>query len=278
MKQRQIASPSSWGELLHYFQEAEPQTKILAGGTDFSVSLRGSTSVTMQFIDITHVKELCFIREEGEYLYIGATTTFTKLEQHPLMRQYGGCLYQAAGRIGSKQIRNMATIGGNIANGAPAADSVVALLALRAEASAYNHNLEHRWIPLSDLLKNFPTDCLLTAIRFPKLHSNACSGFAKVGTRSSVTISQLILSCVFQIGSQNNRIEKAAVALGAVGPHAFLDEETSERLIGELWDQAIVNTLTTCLQETIASAIPGRASLSYKRIAICGLVEDVLSM
>lgn len=279
MSRFSVYVPSSMDELAEKIRQANPSTKILAGGTDLLVSLKYGEIAPDEIIDLSALDCLRMIEEDSEYLTIGSMVTFSELEYNPLIRCHANCLYEASLHIGSTQIRNMATIGGNIANAAPAADSVAALLSLNAELLFLDRE-GNKWSSLDDFLfqkvysVSQPTR-VIQAIRFRKPPRGSRSAFSKLGLRSSVTISQLILSGVTTIEPYTRVIENAKVVLGAVGPRSFVDKSTSDWLKGQIADNLLKTSLTERLSHTITAAIPNRTSMPYKRIAISGLVDNI---
>ena len=275
-----ISVPQNMDELFSALEQADVDTKILAGGTDLMAAMRHGKESPKRIIDISQLNELKNIEYKDGYVFIGALVTFTELENSPIIKKEANCLREAAARIGSQQIRNMATIGGNIANAAPAADGVAALLALKAEVLTANGKEGQSWVPLDDLLVGNGKTRLshrevISGVRFLKCPDGYKSAFAKVGQRSAVTVSQLVLSCMVKVEPANMRVEDCTIALGAVGPRCFLDRATMAWIKGQVIGPAFQENLTAQLSGVIDSAIPGRASLPYKRAAIGGLVDDI---
>lgn len=253
--------------------------RLLAGGTDLLIELgkRGETAGTI--IDLSSLDQLRKIELQENWITIGALTTFSEIENSQILYENSRCLWEAARRIGSAQIRNMATIGGNVANAAPAADGTCALLALEAQVLVTDGK-EERWFTLDRYLDSrlepaSPRNEAILSSRIPRKQAGCRSAFAKLGNRSTVTISRLILACVLNT-DENDTIQWARLVLGAVGPRSFYDKTTSDWLIGKKCSPALKDGLWEKLAQRIEDAIPGRASLPYKRIAIAGLVDDIL--
>lgn len=279
MMSQKVLVPKTLPEFKKILTDYGSQCTLLAGGTDLLVEMRKQQRPVETIVDLSYLDSLRGITQDKDWISIGAMTTFSELAGSRLIYENGKCLWEAAGRIGSTQIRNMATIGGNIANAAPAADGVCALLALKAELLVTD-GITERWVSLEQYLDsriacpaNQP-EAILT-IRFSKAEEGQYSAFAKLGKRSSVTISQLILACTLTM-DRNHVIQNAVVVLGAIGMRGFYDQSTSHWLVGKRCSTSLKTELWDQLAQSIEAAIPGRASMPYKRISVMGLVDDVL--
>ena len=124
-------APKTMPELLELLAEQQAGAMILAGGTDVMVEIRAGHK-TDSLVNVTRIPEMKGIRREGDMIHIGPATTFTEIVESPIIREAAFVLAQAALSVGSPQIRNRGTVGGNIVKGSPAADSVPALMALDA--------------------------------------------------------------------------------------------------------------------------------------------------
>src|SRR5665647_1791252 len=127
MPNAEVLTPGGIQELTAALQRATPSSRLLAGGTDLIRSMHQEHWEPDLLIDLSGVRELDFVRLEAGTLRIGSMTTFAELQADPLVRRHARCLAEAAAQVGSAQLRNVATVGGNIANASPCADSVAAL-------------------------------------------------------------------------------------------------------------------------------------------------------
>jgi len=202
---------------------AAAASRILCGGTDFYTAL-GTTLPKGTIIDLTRVRELDGITTGPSEFRIGACTSWTKLLATPLPHAFDGL--KAAGReVGSIQIQNRATIGGNLCNASPAADGVPPLLALDAEVELASPGSTRR-LPLSGfILGNRRTalrpDEILTSVIVPRQRGSATevSAFAKLGSRHYLVIS-IAMVAVNLVRAEDGRIAGARIAVGACSPVA----------------------------------------------------------
>jgi CO/xanthine dehydrogenase FAD-binding subunit len=230
-------------------------------------------------IDLSGVKELNCIKLEQGRLHIGAMSTFTRLKEDKLVGQYAPCLAQAAAAVGSAQIRNTATIGGNIGNASPAGDAIPALMALEAVIRVLDGagRMEERTVdqiitgPGKTSLK---CDQIIAEIVFPVLGDTYRSAFVKVGSRSTVTIAKLNMAVVVKHDAASNTVADARVGMGAIAVKAFRDTRVESLLNGRKADPDLARVLGEELCATVQRAIPGRHSEPYKKEAIKGLAQD----
>ncbi|SDY75918.1 FAD binding domain-containing protein [Tindallia californiensis] len=275
-----VHHPVDLEEALKKWNESTFDPVFLAGGTDWVLKWRQGEIDPLVVIDISHVKELKGIREEEDRIVLGAATTFDELSLHPLLNKYAMVLVQAAKSVGSTQIRNMATIGGNVANAAPCADSVTALIALDAKACIINQEKRIREAFIKDLVQDKHQDRLrekelIIEIFFEKEAVMTFNGFAKIGDRSTVTISKL--NAGIALKCENGLIKKAQIALGALAPKAFVAEGLSHALVGKRMDGRLISFLQEEAVTIVDQSIKGRKSHPYKREAVKGLMDDLIA-
>jgi len=260
--------PSTVSEALAFLSHSPAKTKILAGGTDLVIQLRERAVEPDFIVDLANVKGLRGIESDGRSIIIGSMVTFSELEQNPLILKCLPILAQAAASVGSPQIRNMATIGGNIANAATAADSIPALLALDAKLSLVSAG-GSRELALEDILVGVnrttiePKE-LITKIIVPIPQGKTFSSFIKIGRRKALAIARLNLSLVVKMAT-NQTVEKANLAVGAVGTTAYRVREVEEFLQGkQLTDEAIADAGGKIL-EVVAAKLGSRPTAPYKK-------------
>lgn len=279
MGNTELLTPGSLPELQNALRRATPNSRILAGGTDLVIAMHENRCKPDLVIDLSGVKELTFIKLEQGHIHIGAMTTFTRLKEDDLVRKYALCLAEAAAGIGSNQIRNCATIGGNIGNASPAGDTIPALMALEAVIKILDSTgrIEEKTVDeivIGPGKISIKCDQVITEIVIPVLGVSYRSTFAKVGSRSTVTIAKLNMALVVKYDVGSNTISDVRVGLGAIGVKAFRDLRVERVLNGQKTDEKLARVLGEELCITVQKAIPGRYSLPYKKEAIKGLAYD----
>ena len=232
-----VVTPTGIGELVAALAVATPQTRLLAGGTDLVRSIRKPGSEPDTIIDLTGLADLTYVRLDGGTLRVGATTTFAALQWDPLVRGHALCLGLAAAQVGSAQIRNAGTIGGNIANASPCADGATALTALGAEVTTINGAGTSKTRPLGEVLlgpaqTSVAHDEAITEFSFPALGPEHRSAFAKIGSRTAVSVARLSAALVVRFDAAAGTLDDVRVSLGAVGGVAFRASRLEEALAG----------------------------------------------
>ncbi len=272
----EFLAPGSLPELQTALSKATPKSKVLAGGTDLVIAIHENRSKPDLIIDLSGVRELNFIKLEQGHIHIGAMTTFTRLSEDDTIRKYIPCLAEAAAGIGSNQIRNTATIGGNIGNASPAGDAIPALIALGAVIKIMDCTGRTEGKTVDEII----TGPGQTGIRYNQVITEiACqvpgpayrSTFVKVGSRTTVTIAKLNMALVLKYDPDSHIISDARLGLGAIGGKAFRDSRAESTLNGQKADKRLARVLGEELCTTVQKAIPGRYSLPYKKEAIKGL-------
>lgn len=203
-----------------------PAARVLAGGTDLLVAMRQESrrlAGVNQIIDLGGLGGLNYIRDENGEIRVGALTTHAEVAASSLIRTFAPLLAEAAGQVGSPQIRNLGTLGGNLANASPAADTVPALIALEAVATVVSSRGE-RELPVRDLLAgpnrtNLDNDEIITSLRFKKLPPTAGSAFLKLGRRRSLSIARLNIAVVIDRDGTGS-VTEARIVPGAALPVA----------------------------------------------------------
>jgi len=258
--------PASLDSLIADMAEVQSEGAVLAGGTDLIVKMRSGIEPRRVVFDVNDLAEMTGIYAEGDCLRIGAATRVGEIYNSPLVQTSVPMLALAAGQLGSPQIRNRATLGGNILTASPAADTVPPLMA--AGASVKVRNLDGaRDIPIADFMEGpgktgIREDEVMTHVIVPKLGAGCRSHFYKVGRRRALSISIVNLAGWITTGS-GGMIEDVRVVLGAVAPTAIRAFETETFL-----KRKVLNP------EVIASAAKTAAAESRPILDIRGTEES----
>src|SRR5438105_8165369 len=198
----QLISPTSLSEALEALSKNDGAWKPFAGGTDLMVLLEAGKLPHKNYLNIWSLKELRGIEIADDQITLGALTTYTEVQEHPILQNEFPMLCQAAKETGGIAIQNRGTLGGNIVNASPAADSPPALLAYDAELELVSKQGERR-IPYSRFHRGYKQmdmrpDELLRAIRLPRM-SDRFHYYRKVGARKAQAISKACFAGVILI-------------------------------------------------------------------------------
>lgn len=255
--------------------------KLLAGGTDLVLQMREGKVKPDFVVDLSKIQELRFIKSEAGLIRIGTMATFTDLHTSPLLRERVTCLAEAAGLVGSPQIRNQGTVGGNIANASPAADSVPALVALGAVVKITG-GAGTREAKLSDILvgagkNNLAPDEIITEVSFSEPNPVAVSAFVKLGRRKALAISRISVAVLVALDSPGERVIEARIGLGSVAPNPFRVTTAEAALLHRgLTPEGMEEAVEAVCAEASVT-LSNRASAAYKKAAVRGVAREALA-
>src|SRR5712692_9094728 len=231
----QLVTPQSLSEALTIVASDSGVWRPFAGGTDLMVLLEAGKLPHKNYLNIWNLPELRGIEVTDAYVSLGALTTYTEVQSHEILRAEFPMLCQAAKETGGIAIQNRGTLGGNIVNASPAADSPPALLAYDAEIELVSKDGERR-IPYFKFHSGYKQmdirpDELLRAIRLPRAPNQLTHYYRKVGTRKAQAISKVCFAGVGRI--DEDRIAEIRIALGSVAPIPLRCPQTESVLLGQ---------------------------------------------
>lgn len=238
-------SPAALQDALDILSREGEGLRVITGGTDILVQILEKKMVPRALLNLSRLKELRGIREDDGLVRIGALTTHREIERSPVVRAQAPLLCEAAFLVGSPQLRNLATIGGNVVNASPVADTTPPLMALDA-ALTLQSSAGKRTVPIRAFFVGpgktvIRRDEILTEISFRGLGPDGVSFYERIGPRKLLSISKV--GVAFSARRSGETLRSVAVALGAVAPTvimapraaAFLD---GKRLSGDVARQA----------------------------------------
>jgi len=234
----QLVTPQSLSEALTIIASDSCTWKPFAGGTDLMVLLEAGKLPHQNYLNIWKLPELRGIEVTDTFVSLGALTTYTEVQNHEILRKEFPMLCQAAKETGGIAIQNRGTLGGNIVNASPAADSPPALLAYDAELELVSKHGERR-IPYFKFHSGYKQmdirpDELLRAIRLPRAANRLTHYYRKVGTRKAQAISKV---CFAAVGSMTDgKIETVRIALGSIAPIPLRCVQTENALRNQTID------------------------------------------
>jgi xanthine dehydrogenase small subunit len=251
----------------------------LAGGTDLFVTLNAGIVPGRRYLDLGGLRELTGVRERDGGLVLGACTTFSEVRAHALLRRRYPALAAAAAEVGSWQIQNRGTLGGNIANASPAGDSLPALLALEAVVHARSVR-GPRAVPFTSLFRGYrdlalEPDELIVAVSLPAAPARAKQFFRKVGTRRAQSISKVVLAGLLRLG-RDGRVDLARVALGSVAPVTLRAGHVEHALLGARPSAATAAAARDALLQDIAPIDDIRSDREYRMRVAGNVLEQFL--
>ncbi len=235
MKNFRYLLPSSLSQVLSILSEEKGKAKILAGGTDLLLLMTSRLELN-KLISLKKIREIQSIENQERSITIGATCTLSEAEESPLLRKVVPILSLAIGEMGSWQIRNRGTVGGNLCNASPAADTAAPLLVLDSEVVLQSTHDERR-MSLIDFFMGpgqtaLKVDEILTKIVIPK-PAGGNGTYVKLGRRRAMEIAIAGVAVWMQPEVSGQRIKEIRIALSSVGPVPFRAYEAESRLKGE---------------------------------------------
>jgi CO/xanthine dehydrogenase FAD-binding subunit len=255
-----------------------PEAVALAGGTNVLVQIKERHREASALLSLKRIPELHELRVDNG-LHIGAAVTLHQLANQPSIKRDYMALATAAGLIGSVQTRNMATIGGNVCNASPSADTAPPLLVLRAEAVLVGiHGA--RSMPLSDFFLGPGRTALrpgelLKEIIIPLPEARSGSAYVRHIPRKAMDISVVGVAAMLEL-DEAGLIARARIALGAAAPTPLLATESAGQLVGhkpslDLWRMA--GSMAAQEANPLADL---RASIPYRRHLVGQLTREAL--
>jgi CO/xanthine dehydrogenase FAD-binding subunit len=274
-----LVSPASLGEALTALASEPGVWRPFAGGTDLMVLLEAGRLSHKNYLNIWNLAELRGIEVSAEHITLGALTTYTDVQANPILREEFPMLCQAASETGGLAIQNRGTLGGNIANASPAADSPPALLAYDAELELSSVNAA-RWVPYHGFHTGYKqmimrSDELLTRIRLPRVSKPVQHYYRKVGTRRAQAISKVCFAAMARI--HENMVDDVRIVLGSVAPVPLRCLKTEEVLRGARLDRSSIERAVAALAGEIVPIDDIRSTKDYRLRVSLNLLEDFLA-
>ncbi|MFH1938562.1 MAG: xanthine dehydrogenase family protein subunit M [bacterium] len=267
--------PRTIKEALKYVL-SEKDSKFIAGGTDLIIQISDDFITPQMLIDLSRIEKLKKIKKIKEGFKVGAAVTLEKIASSEFLPQ---CLIQGAKSIGSPQIRNLGTIGGNICNASPCGDTLTPIIILGGILvliSPYGK----REVPAKDFFigpkkTTLAKNEILTEIIFKKAFlDGGNSSFKKIGKRNGQAISQVNVALWLKKRGKSNEIKDIRIAVGSVAPIPLRLEKVEKFLKGKTINQKILKDALKVIDEQIEPISDVRASENYRRAVIGSLFKD----
>jgi CO/xanthine dehydrogenase FAD-binding subunit len=254
--------------------------KPLAGGTDVMVLLEAGVLKHDKYIDISRLSELHGITVSPDFIEIGACETYTDIQAQPVIRAEFPALVQAGFETGGKAIQNRGTLGGNIANASPAADSPPALMAYGASLKLVSRS-GARWVAYDRFHKGYKVmdlrpDELIATVRLPrrKEQSGIVHFYQKAGTRKAQAISKVVFAGVAAV--KNGTVQDIACAIGSVAPVTLRCRKVESVVQGKKISAAVIQSATQALLQEISPVDDIRSTRDFRSAVSVNLLQKFL--
>ncbi|MCA1556270.1 MAG: xanthine dehydrogenase family protein subunit M [Acidobacteria bacterium] len=251
----ELRAPKTLSDALELLARAPGMWRAFAGGTDLMVLLEFGLLPHKNFLSIRHLPELKGIEVTPEHVTLGALSSYTQIQRHETMRREFPLLCAAARETGGVAIQNRGTLGGNIANASPAADSPPALLVYDAELELVSAS-GARWIKYQNFHTGYKqmdlrADELLCRIRLPRATGDFQTYYRKVGTRKAQAISKVCFAAGARLSDNGGRIRDVRLALGSVAPTVVRCTRTEDLLRDQTLDEAMIKSACAMLAQEV---------------------------
>lgn len=281
MSGRSYERPASLSEAISLLSGSDG-SYALSGGTDLAVAMRHGGTRPDLIVDIKAIAELKSSIEvsDGNFT-IAANTVMTDLENDEMVRSHLPGLVEAAEVVGSVQIRNRATLAGNLCNASPAADTPPVLMALGTELLTQGPS-GSRTISMNDFFVEYRKTALepgelITAIRIPVPPEKSSSSFLKLGVRRAMEISVVCVGASIEVG-ESGEIASAGIGLGSVAATTFRPAEAEAILVGRAPTQELFARAGEAAGHECSPIDDLRASAEYRKAMVPVLVRRALSI
>lgn len=237
--------PRTLEEACSLLDKYRGRAKVIAGGTDLIVQMKQKALSPPYLVNLKQIPGLSDINyDESEGLRIGALVTHRAISASAIIREKYNVLASASGKVGSVQVQNIATIGGNICNASPAADTAPALIGLGAELKVLCGKGE-RVISLGDFFRGpgetvLGDDEIVTEIRVPNIEPYTGAVYLKHGLRKAMDLAIVGVAVMIRLDSEKKKSEKIHIVLGAVAPTPMRAERAEWILQGKKIDDDLV--------------------------------------
>ena len=257
-------------EAVSLLSEYGEKSRIIAGGTDLLVQIRGRAIKPEYVIDIGGIDGLDYIKyDKRQGLTIGVLTPISALEKSSELQERFPVISQAASQLGSVAIRNMGTIGGNLCNASPSADMAPSLIGLSANVKLVGPGGE-RLVPLEDFFTGPGSTVLgkgemLVEIQVPESEANTKGIYLKHGLRGTIDLAIVGVAAVATLEADSKICKDIKIVLGAVAPTPMRAREAEEILRNKRIDEVLINKSAEAAADEARPISDVRASAVYRK-------------
>jgi len=279
---QEYLKPHTIDEALQYLSEAEGSKAVVSGGTDLLLDIKqGRHDPVDQMIDVSGIKEMADISQSDDFIEIGAAVTHKQIIQNPILKENAQCVVEGCGLIGGPQVRNVATIGGNVSHALPAGDGTISLLALDTEVQIAS-KAGISWLPLIEIFagpgKVFfdRSEAIVAGFRFKAKGDREGSAFHRVMRPQGVAIAILNMAAWVKL-DENGNLATVRISCGPAGPKPFRALKTEEYLAGKTWSEDVLQKAVEILAEEVRlRTSKHRATKEYRHQLLPVLLRKVM--
>lgn len=280
-------TPHSIDQAIALLDQYQGKAKVVAGGTDLIVELReGHHPIQEALIDVTQIPELTALAPTAtnDEIYVGAGVTHSQIVKSDVLAARATCLVESCGVVGGPQVRNVGTLGGNVAHALPAGDGTTSLVALDAKAEIVM-NGQRRVVPILEMFRGpgqsliDSTRDVIIGFRFALCGDNEATSFKRIMRPQGVALPILGCATWVRLNSAQTHFEAARVSIAPIGPTPARAAEVEDILIGQPATDATIETaIETALQILKPRTSKYRATGDYRKEMIAVLLRRTLQL
>ncbi len=278
-------TPATVEEALMLLRTYQGRARVIAGGTDLLLDIKqGHLPRPDALVDITRIPGMSDLRQEDDTVYLGAGVTHAQIVDSPVLAARATCLVESCGVVGGPQVRNVGTIGGNVAHALPAGDGTTSLIALDATADVVLEGAR-QWLPLRDLFvgpgesRLDQTRDLLIGFRFRLCGPREGTAFKRIMRPQGVALPILGCAVWVRLAESGQHYEDARICIGPVAKVPARAEAVEEALRGQAVDAEAIETAVTVARQTLHPRTSKyRATAEYRQEMIEVLLRRVLPL
>ena len=280
---QEFLQPASVDEAIHMLDTADRPVSLLAGGTDLLLDLRqGNHPPLHTLIDVTSISELSALEIRGEELFIGAAVPLAIISTSPLVGEHALALQEASRLIGGPQVRNVATLGGNVAHALPAADGTVSMMCLQSRVTIASRD-GTRQIPLNEMFLG-PTrsilkegEELIVGFYIPKKNPGQASAYMRVMIPQGTPIP--ILNVAIWVERNGDILQNFRIAAGPAQDFPTTRHDLEEWLIGKKINPDMLSDFARMVSKQIPfRSSKHRSSSQYRHHLVENLFLDTFQV
>ena len=276
--------PKNIQQAIDLFVRSSGITAVIAGGTDLLLDLQQGRHPSVDvLVDVSGVKEMAVVEARDEYIYIGAASTHKQIIKNSLLQEHAQCMVEGCGLIGGPQVRNVATIGGNVAHALPAGDGTISLLALSADVQIASIQ-GMRWEPLLDIFVGpgkvtFDRKAeIVVGFRIKQKGEGEASAFHRTMRPQGVAIAILNMAAWVKMDAED-KFTDVRISCGPAGPRPFRARETESVLKGNRFNEEVFDLACQALDAEVNMRTSAhRATKEYRHALLPVLLRKVLGL
>jgi carbon-monoxide dehydrogenase medium subunit len=280
-------TPSSVDETLTLLKTHNGNARIIAGGTDLLIDLQyGEEKPRLAaLVDVTRVPEMTRIEADEEWIVVGAAVTHTSIIKSALLEARATCLVESCGVVGGPQVRNVGTLGGNVAHALPAGDGTTSLVALDAQAEVAWTDGRREWLPILSLYKGAGVSALdssrdvLVAFRFRPSGAGEGTAFKRIMRPQGVALPVLGCAIWVRLDAERKAYQDAHICIGPIGTTPARASEVEAALRGQpVNDESLLRAIDAAYQSLRPRTSKYRATAQYRQYMIETLLKEALPL